>query len=63
LSIGFKPTDADPNLFIRNGAFILLYVDDILIAGRTAEITAVKLQIIARWKSKDLGPVNTFVRF
>ena len=43
LSIGFKPTDADPNLFIRNGAFILLYVDDILIAGRTAEITAVKL--------------------
>jgi hypothetical protein len=63
LSIGFHSTDADPNLFVRNGVYILLYVDDMLIAGRTDEITAVKLQIAAKWKCKDLGPVTTFVGF
>jgi hypothetical protein len=62
-SIGFHPTDADPNLFVRNGVYILLYVDDMLIAGRTDELAAVKLQIAAKWKCKDLGPVTTFVGF
>jgi len=38
-------------------------VDDMLIAGRPDDIAAVKQQIAAKWKCKDLGPVTTFVGF
>ena len=62
-SVGFHSTDADPNLFIRNSVYILLYVDDMLIAGRKDDVTAVKQQIAAKWKCKDLGPITTFVGF
>jgi hypothetical protein len=34
-----------------------------LIAGRKDDITAIKQQIAAKWKCKDLRPVTTFVSF
>jgi hypothetical protein len=33
-SIGLKLAEADPNLFIGNKVYILLFIDDILIAGK-----------------------------
>jgi hypothetical protein len=67
LSIRFRPTEADPNLFIRKGTdgmvYILLYVDDMLTIGRRGDIDAIKAEITRKWKSKDLGPATTFVGF
>jgi hypothetical protein len=67
LTIGFRPAEADPNLFIRNGVYgmvyILLYVDDMLTIGRRGDIDVVKAEIAGKWKSKDLGSVTTFVGF
>ena len=33
-SIGLKLAKANPNLFIGNRVYILLFIDDILIAGK-----------------------------
>jgi hypothetical protein len=33
-SIGLKSAEADPNLFIGNKVYILLFINDILIAGK-----------------------------
>jgi hypothetical protein len=67
LSIRFRPTEADPNLFIRKGVnsivYILLYVDDILIVGQYSDIDTVKAEITRKWKSKDLGPATIFIGF
>ena len=67
LSIGFRPAEADPNLFIQKGVdgmvYILLYVDDMLTISRRGDIDAVKAEIAGKWKSKDLGPATTFVGF
>jgi hypothetical protein len=67
LSIGFRPTKADPNLFIRKGVngivYILLYIDNILTISRRSDIDAVKVEIAGKWKSKDLGAVTTFMGF
>jgi hypothetical protein len=64
-SIGFKASDADPNLYIkRSGStYLLLYVDDMLLIGPRAEVNAVKKQIMSKWKCKDLGPAKLFVGF
>ena len=43
--------------------YILLFVDDMLIYGRRAEVDRVKRSILARWKGKDLEVVETFVGF
>jgi hypothetical protein len=49
LSIRFRPTKADPNLFIQKGVnsmvYILLYIDDILTVGRHSDIDAMKAEI------------------
>ncbi|KAI0997533.1 hypothetical protein K3495_g10653 [Podosphaera aphanis] len=68
--MGFKQGDADPNLFISSPmgekgdrVYILLFVDDMLIAGSRLLVEEVKQIIMKRWKSKNLGPVETFVGF
>ncbi|KIM94256.1 hypothetical protein OIDMADRAFT_135871, partial [Oidiodendron maius Zn] len=43
--------------------YILLYIDNILIAGCLDDIAAIKQQIVAKWKYKDLGLVIIFVSF
>jgi hypothetical protein len=52
LSIGFRPAEADPNLFIQNRVygmlFILLYVDNILTIGWHSDIDAVKAEIAGK---------------
>jgi Reverse transcriptase (RNA-dependent DNA polymerase)/GAG-pre-integrase domain len=62
-SIGFTSSSADPNLFIRNNTYILLYVDDMLIIGDKASVATAKAEIGARWKCKDLREAKLFVGF
>lgn len=63
-SVGFRPSQADPSLYIgRDRVFILLFVDDMLIIGKRSQVDTIKAQILEQWKSKDLGPVDTFVGF
>lgn len=56
-------SEADPNLFIGEGVYILLFVDDMLIIGNKADTNAIKAKIRGRWKSKDLSPATVFVGF
>jgi hypothetical protein len=62
-SIGLKSADANPNFFIGNGVYILLFVDDMLVTGKRQHIDAVKAKIIKEWKCKNLGPAEVFVGF
>jgi uncharacterized membrane protein len=43
--IGFKPSNLDPNLFVRNGVYILLFVNDMIIISKRSEVDHVKVTI------------------
>jgi hypothetical protein len=62
-SIGLKSTDTDPNLFINNRIYILLFVDNMLVAEERQHIDVAKAKIIKEWKCKNLGPAEVFVGF
>ena len=62
-NIGLKAADADPNLFIGNKVYILLFVDDMLIAGRRRHLDITKTRILREWRCKDLGPMEVFIGF
>ena len=65
--IGFKPTEADPCLFVRHGAnneppaFIILYVDDGGIIGTPKVIQEVLKALASVFKVKNLGRMEHFV--
>ena len=61
--MGFKSSDADPNLFIKDNTSILLFVDDMLIIGPKQEVATVRHQITNKWKCKDMGDAHIFVGF
>ncbi|ESZ89916.1 Gag-Pol polyprotein [Sclerotinia borealis F-4128] len=60
-NIGLTASSADPNLFIGNGVYILLYMDNLLIIGNRTNIDKIKTKISAKWKCKDLGPTRMFL--
>jgi hypothetical protein len=62
LSIGFTQSAMDPNLYLKEGILLLLYVDDILIAhhGKGA-VDDVKKQLMGKYKMSDLGPIRRFL--
>jgi hypothetical protein len=60
---GLRAADSDPNLFIGNRVFVLLFVDDMLIVGKRDDVDKMKKRILKEWKGKDLGPVDCFVGF
>jgi hypothetical protein len=62
-SIGLKSADANPNLFIGNKVYILLFVNDILIAGKRRHLNITKIRILREWRCKDLGPIEVFIGF
>ena len=62
-SIGLTASMADPSLYVGLGVYILLFVDDMLIIGDRFKVDHIKNKILKEWKSKDLGPVDTFVGF
>jgi hypothetical protein len=43
--LGMQSLDADPNLFIGQGVYILLFVDDMLICGKRLQVDVVKAMI------------------
>jgi hypothetical protein len=62
-NIGLKLAKADPNLFIGNEVYILLFVDNILIVGKRRHLNITKIRILREWRCKDLGPVEVFIGF
>ena len=45
-SIGLKSVDTDPNLFVGNRIFLLLFVDDILVTGKYRQLDTTKARIL-----------------
>jgi len=62
-NIGLKLAKANPNLFIGNEVYILLFVNDILIAGKRRHLNIIKIRILREWRCKDLGPIKVFIGF
>jgi len=62
-SIGLKAADANPNLFIGNKVYILLFVNDMLIIGKRRYLNITKTKILREWRCKDLGPIEVFIGF
>jgi len=62
-SIGLKSAKADPNLFIGNRVYILLFIDNMLIVGKRRYLNIIKIRILRKWRCKDLGPIEVFIGF
>lgn len=67
LRMGMKQSAADLCLFYRDGSdrermFILVYVDDILLAaGKQRDIDSMKDKVMAAFASRDIGPPTFFL--
>ena len=66
LHIGFRPSTADPCIYIRNthGKLIILsvYVDDLALFSPNPEtISEVQALLMARFSMKDLGEFRTYL--
>lgn len=66
-TLGACQSQSDGSFFVisrhRAMVLVLLYVDDILIASRSMHnITAIKQQLFAKYKARDLGEVTTFLQ-
>lgn len=60
--IGFRRSDNDPCLYVRDGVYIILYVDDILIVGSELKsVEEVKHVLSNEFDMTDLGAVNNFL--
>ena len=62
-NIGLKSAKANPNLFIGNKVYILLFINDILIIGKRQHLNIIKTRILREWRCKDLGPAKVFIGF
>ncbi|KAF8061284.1 Retrovirus-related Pol polyprotein from transposon TNT 1-94 [Scenedesmus sp. PABB004] len=61
--MGFAPSKADASLYVgTSGAYILIYVDDILIIARNRALAeSVKAELFAAFKTRDLGEVSQYL--
>lgn len=61
-TLGFHPIASDCGVFTKNGIFIAIYVDDLLIVGKDKqEISAVKEALHGRFQMTDLGPCSYYL--
>ena len=65
-NLGFRASEADPSLFVADfkdaRAFILVYVDDILIAAKDlAVVSSVKAKIMSAFDARDMGEASLFL--
>jgi Reverse transcriptase (RNA-dependent DNA polymerase) len=62
---GFKVSSADPGLYILEcdgrKVYLLVYVDDILVAGKKGDIETVKAKIQGEFKVRDMGEAKYFL--
>jgi hypothetical protein len=63
---GFKASAADPSLFTAplrdSNVYLLVYVDDILIAGKDlAAVNATKQMLLKSFQGRDLGEITSFL--
>jgi energy-converting hydrogenase Eha subunit H len=61
--IGFKLSNLDLNLFVKNRVYILLFVNNMLIVSKRLEVDHVKVTIKKKWKCKDLREAKLFISF
>jgi hypothetical protein len=62
-SIGLKLANTNPNLFIGNKVYILLFVNNMLIIGKRRHLNIIKIRILREWRYKDLDPIEVFIGF
>jgi len=62
-SIGLKAANTNPNLFIGNKVYILLFINNMLIAGKRQYLNIIKTRILREWRYKNLGPIKVFIGF
>jgi len=62
-SIGLKSANTNPNLFIGNKVYILLFINDMLIIGKRQYLNITKTRILRKWRCKDLSPIEVFIGF
>ncbi|KAG1665046.1 hypothetical protein FOA52_003222 [Chlamydomonas sp. UWO 241] len=66
-NLGFVPSVADPCLFIRPAksrsdyVYLLLYVDDMLVIGRTSSVRKFVRQVTKAYECRDLGCAKQFL--
>jgi len=65
-ALGFQASSADPSLFIKRSgvdtAYILVYVDDMLIAAQhRATVQHIKQQLMSAFEAHDLGEASTYL--
>jgi hypothetical protein len=64
VGMGFSPCVSDPSLYLKfeDGIWILVYVDDMLLIGSSAEALApIKKQLMEALPMKDLGEVSRYL--
>ena len=63
--MGFTPSHADPSLYILNDpvlGFILVYVDDLIIAAKDDETMAqIKKELMSRFPMTDMGELTNYL--
>jgi transposase InsO family protein len=63
--LGFKPTDADPCIYVkrigRHLIIVSIYVDDLIIIGHRPDVDKIKNVISKYFKIKDLGPAKSIL--
>lgn len=61
-AMGFRSVEQDPCLFVKSNVFLLLYVDDALVVGKTqADIEAVAALLKSKMTIHDEGSVTRFL--
>jgi len=62
---GFVEGEADPGLWFRgegeHRVWVVVYVDDLLIAGELSKVQRVKQELLGQFQGKDMGEVGVFV--
>ena len=60
--LGFRPVKADFSVFIKDDIIVAVYVDDLLIAGKSmSHIQELKGHLGKRFKMTDLGPCQHYL--
>ena len=61
LSLEYTRSLADEAFYYKKDCWVLVYVDDLFIAGRLQEITKLKKTMGERFRMKDLGEMSSFL--